>query len=102
MWQQWHGEVPGQCNNFHLQGWIAAGVSSTAGRPPFSNLTNAGSSSGPRDPGTASEATLYPGDLSAEANQHHAHVRCGLVRRGHRHHSSEVLGTIQTYREPYL
>jgi glucan phosphoethanolaminetransferase (alkaline phosphatase superfamily) len=27
MWEQWHRETPGQCNNFHMQGFIAAGIS---------------------------------------------------------------------------
>jgi hypothetical protein len=27
MWEQWHRETSGQCNNFHMQGFIAAGIS---------------------------------------------------------------------------
>ena len=25
-WEQWHGEYEGHCNDFHLQGWIHAGI----------------------------------------------------------------------------
>lgn len=25
-WEQWHGEYEGTCNDFHMQGWIHAGI----------------------------------------------------------------------------